>query len=358
MRSRSSIEVYDVGSLPPPADMRRIEEGARGGEDWEYFSSAVVRGLLDKIRAGADLPNFPQYRDMIEMFLELVKGVGRSEEGFTVEEPLRIRGHGIIPEVKAIEENAKEISEEIGGPIRLKICLTGPYALSYYFSKWVDRRWLIEELGNVLSEIASRNVISGPYLRVEMVSVDEPLVGVVDDPMLDRGGELREILISSLGRIFRACRSRGATTCIHLHSTSNPLFWEVEDLEVVESHVGDPLYSSRYFRRVLEDRDMFVKVSLAMTDFDRLVSEAAGGPEEAAECWRRIRKGELDPSRFLEPVDLMVRRLERAIDVLGEERVRYAGPECGMRGFPTYESALECLRRCSEAVRLVAQRER
>jgi len=35
----------------------------------------------------------------------------------------------------------------------------------------------------------------------------------------------------------------------------------------------------------------------------------------------------------------------------GIERVPYAGPECGLRGFPTYECALECLRRVSSAAR-------
>jgi len=42
-------------------------------------------------------------------------------------------------------------------------------------------------------------------------------------------------------------------------------------------------------------------------------------------------------------------RLRRAVERFGE-RVAYAGPECGLRGFPTYESALECLRRVARAV--------
>jgi methionine synthase II (cobalamin-independent) len=45
---------------------------------------------------------------------------------------------------------------------------------------------------------------------------------------------------------------------------------------------------------------------------------------------------------------MMTKRLERIVGLLGRERVRLAGPECGMKSFPTSECAMEYLRRISK----------
>jgi len=44
-------------------------------------------------------------------------------------------------------------------------------------------------------------------------------------------------------------------------------------------------------------------------------------------------------------------RLREVVDRFGPERVPYAGPECGLRSFPTYDCAMECLRRASAALK-------
>jgi methionine synthase II (cobalamin-independent) len=56
---------------------------------------------------------------------------------------------------------------------------------------------------------------------------------------------------------------------------------------------------------------------------------------------------------FLESVEIMVGRLKKIIERFGERRVLYAGPECGFQSFPTYSSAVECLRRTALAVKKV-----
>jgi len=45
--------------------------------------------------------------------------------------------------------------------------------------------------------------------------------------------------------------------------------------------------------------------------------------------------------------------LVKIVENFCENRVLYAGPECGLRSFPTYESAIECLRRVSQAAKSV-----
>ncbi|RJS88740.1 hypothetical protein CW700_06925, partial [Candidatus Bathyarchaeota archaeon] len=86
------IESYDVGSLPINGDVEVLRRGAaiygsilrflRGPEDAEVrssktFEERVLRSFLDKLRAGVDIPNYPQFRDMNLMFLEMLEGIER-----------------------------------------------------------------------------------------------------------------------------------------------------------------------------------------------------------------------------------------------------------------------------------------
>ena len=49
----------------------------------------------------------------------------------------------------------------------------------------------------------------------------------------------------------------------------------------------------------------------------------------------------------------MKNRLKKIIETFGTEKVPYAGPECGLKGFPTYNCAIEYLKRVSEAAKSV-----
>ncbi|RLI24108.1 MAG: hypothetical protein DRO52_06000, partial [Candidatus Hecatellales archaeon] len=211
---------------------------------------------------------------------------------------------------------------------------------------------LLRGLGLALAEIASENLFSTKRIEVSMLSLDEPVFSTVDDPLLDYGSQGREELLKAWDRIFWEAKSRNVETVLHLHDTRDPLFWDVENLQIVESHVGDPLYASSRAKRMAEEKDKFFKVSVALTDFDSLIAERlrrAGRPEEeAGRIWAEIRRGRLNPEDFLEPVETLKSRLASAINLLGE-RVLYAGPECGLGGFPTYPCALECLKRTAEA---------
>jgi hypothetical protein len=99
-----------------------------------------------------------------------------------------------------------------------------------------------------------------------------------------------------------------------------------------------------------------------VTDFDQLIRNSIAASskqkinelsinEQLAETWKTITKNQLDPTVFVETSELMKKRLAKIVEFFGENRVPYAGPECGLRGFPTYESALECLKRVSRAVK-------
>ena len=357
------IQSCDVGSLPFFGSLDAFARGAehfeagRNDEHAVFFEKSVVNGFFDKLAAGVDLPNFPQFRDMNEMFLAMIAGVERLKEGYIETEKLRLKpGKGCLPEVLAIKKNANELNERLKKPFLMKICVTGPYTLASLFPYRTSESF--SRLGDVISQIVDANVFCEKSGRVGFVSVDEPLFGLVDDPLIDHGSSGRENLFKAWSSIFSSARARKAVTCLHLHNTADDLFWAVKTLDVVESHVDDPLYLMDETKRRLERENKVLKASVCVTDFDKLIREnlKASSPtlndlaldKAVAEAWRKLQKNAIVPEVFLDAPEVMKRRAEQIIAKFEPERVPYLGPECGLRGFPAYASAIECLRRVAE----------
>jgi 5-methyltetrahydropteroyltriglutamate--homocysteine methyltransferase len=367
------IRTYDAGSLPFTGDWDTFLRGAKVtsfmealhpakyASDKRYFENSVKESFLDKVRAGIDVSNYPQFRDMNKMFLNAITGIEKTGQGYVMSDrPIIRRDDLLIPEVSVLKEKSREISEEAGEPICIKLCVTGPYTLSSLFAR--RRSQLFSHLGIVVSQIIESNVFSNRYGGVVLVSVDEPVFGFLDDPMLDRGSEGREELLRAWEQICYTAKSKSVQTCIHLHNTSNQLYWQVKSLDVVESHVNDPLYTAQRTRTLLEREDKFLKASIAITRLDTLIRDAIqknGLTDEnvintqVGETWTAIRKEQQNPMAFLESVEIMTKRLKKIVDRFDENRVLYAGPECGFQSFPTYATALECLRRTALAVKNV-----
>ena len=355
----------DVGSFPFVDDSKFVEGASRfslssADESAEFFEKKVLEGLVDKIGAGIDVPNYPQFRDMNEMFLSIIDGVERINGGYIQTKIPSVKAdRSGIPEVMVIEKNSHIIQEKKGAAFEIRICVTGPYTLSSSFP--YKREDIFIKLGNVISQIVENSIFNNKHGRVSLVSVDEPVFGLQDDALIDFGSEGRENLRRAWESIFHKIKSKNAQTMIHLHSTANPLFWEIPSLDVIESHVDDPLIKTKKTRELLQSRDKFLKASVAVNDFDALIKKkiVAASPEKLtesdlneriADAWTDIKHGRINSETFLETVDLMKGRLVKVVDRFGAERVLYAGPECGLKGYPTYETALECLKRVSSTV--------
>jgi 5-methyltetrahydropteroyltriglutamate--homocysteine methyltransferase len=361
------IKSCDVGSLPLIGNVERFLEGAERFESSptdgsaKYFEKRVVKGFLDKLNVGLDVANYPQFRDMSRMFLRMIDGVEKAKDGYMETRILSLRAEeSCIPEVSVVRENSQQIYERISEPFQVKVCVTGPYTLSSLFI-YRDKE-IFSRLGEMISQIVENNLFKEKYGSVSLVAIDEPIFGLLDDPLIDRGSEGREHLQKAWESIFHRANSKGIQTCIHLHNTADELFWEVESLNIIESHVDDPIYQTGKTKELLESTDKFLKASVCITDFDHLIRESITAVsqqkmkeltvnEKIAEAWRDIRSGNMDSKAFLESEKSMKERLTMTVNRFGVERILYAGPECGLGGFPTYECAMEYLRRVSNAIK-------
>ncbi len=357
-RERPSIQSCDVGSLPYTGDLERLHESAQhlriGSQDASArrFENTIVGAFVDKLKAGIQVAAFPQFRDMNDMFISALTGLQRVKGGYVEVEQMGLKSRlSKLPEVRAIEENAKKIADLTGTPFQLRICITGPYTLGSFFPYRSSQTYA--QLGALLSQIIEGNVFATNEGRVSLVSVDEPLFGLVDDPSIDTGTEGRENLLKAWTTMTSRVKTRKAQSCIHLHSTSDDLFWEIDSLNIIESHVADPLYQMGNTKRLLDEKDKQLKASVTKTDFDLLIRDSLGtkaSDSAVADVWNKLSRGELKPEAFLESTATMKKRLMDTINRFGEERVALAGPECGLRGFPSYGSAIGCLSNASLAV--------
>jgi 5-methyltetrahydropteroyltriglutamate--homocysteine methyltransferase len=356
------IQSSDVGSLPTP---RRLKESLRGAscaaENSDFTAAnfceqAIVAAYIDKLKAGVDIPTFPQFRDMSKMFLSTFKGIKRLEDGYIETGLLGLKsGQARLPEVVVIEKNSDRIYAETNKPFQLRICITGPYTLASSFLA-SSRSQIYEKLGRILSKIVEVNAFAVKHGRVALMAIDEPLFGLIDDPSLDRGSEGRESLLEAWEAIASKAKRKKMDTCIHLHSTSDDLFWSVKSLSILESHVNDPFYKMKTTKQRLEKEDKLLKASIAITDFDQLIKRklaSKASDEIIANTWKLLSNGKVKPEEFLESIKAMAKRLKRIIGRFGYERVALAGPECGLQGFPTYNSAINCLKLVSKAVELI-----
>jgi len=356
----------DSGTLPFFGDERRFLEGAvryriRPEEvSASYFARTVVKGFLDKVEAGIDVPTYPQFRDMNDMFLQMLGGIEKGEEGYVETDCLSLKmNRAQIPEVAAIRANSKQIREKTGQPFRARVCITGPYTLSSLFA-YRDKQ-IFQRLGTLISRIIETNLFNEKHGGVELVTLDEPVFGLQDDALIDYGSEGRKNLRRAWQSILEKANSKGVRRALHLHSTADELFWEVDALDVIESHVDDPIYEMKKTLRQLESTDKFLKASICIVNFDELIKSRIIASLEKetsesvlnqriAEVWTSIKSGTINPTAFVEDTELMKKRLTQIVDRFGVERIPYAGPECGLRGFPSYGSAMECLRRVSTTI--------
>ena len=294
------------------------------------------------------------------MFLSMMDGVERIKGGYLETKIPSVKTNRTsIPEVMVIEKNSQRIQEKKGAAFEMRICVTGPYTLSSFFP--YKREDIFLRLGNVISQIVENSIFNDKHGRVSLVSVDEPVFGLQDDALIDFGSEGRKNLRRAWESIFHKLKSKNVQTLMHLHSTVDELFWDIDSLEIIDSHIDDPIHQRKKTKEKLESTDKFLKASVAVNDFDTLIKKriVADSPEKLAEsdvneriadAWTDIKHGRINPEIFLESADTMKSRLVKMVERFGVERILYVGPECGLKGYPTYETALECLRRVSSTL--------
>jgi 5-methyltetrahydropteroyltriglutamate--homocysteine methyltransferase len=336
--------VDDVGSFPLPAQVSRevfdrayvqARRAISAKEDIrkdaflaEYFYKVVVESFRKKCATGLDVVNYPQHYDMYKQVTDSVSDA-MDRGTYLVDEK-----DAVIPEVHVINEKARELCAEFGKRISLRVCVTGPLEAYLRMMGFVGYKDILMMFAETVKRFAERAILDSKYVKTEVVCLDEPSLGFQE---VSAG---RDIIMDVLERAFNFS---GVTRQIHLHSSTKAIdLLEVENLDVLAlEFAASPRNLEGLSRRMLDEVDKCVRVGISRTDVDSISAEL-------------YEKGVTQPAveQLVEAEDTMRRRFILARKKYGD-RMLFAGPDCGLGGWPTQESAELLLRRTVNAVKHV-----
>jgi len=278
--------------------------------------------LAQKISAGVEAPTYPQFRDMIGMFMEAIKDPRRSESPFLIKSE-----HAEIEELRAV------------APTELvRVCVTGPvelYLSAFGATSYED---VLGNLAESVDRFLERAIGSG---RVCVASLDEPSLGISSNVVFSD-----EAIVRALETASRPCRDLDCE--VHLHSPLYaPLCCQVKGISIIGMEsAANPDYLRLVDRSLLEQTDKFLRAGIARTDI--LSMTARLNEQLGVNLWQDPPRLEREMMRLESPL-AMEKRLRDAYNIFGE-RLRAAGPDCGLGSWPSQEMAWQLLKSCSTAI--------
>ncbi len=308
----------DIGSFPLPEGISR--EWVEKNYESKEYREMVKRAFIMKQRAGVELPNYPQFRDMNEMFLSVIRDESKQESPFVVK-----KSEAKIVELEALKEMKVDA---------VRVCVTGPFELYYreFGSKIYD-----DVLEAIAKSVARFVENACEWEAVKCVSLDEPSLGTNPElqPTIDQ-------ILLAYERI-----PRSVDVQIHLHS---PVFYrevlEVESISVIGIEAARDEKALEFVdKEDLESYDKYLRVGVARSDFDAIMAEYSSA--KGKNVWGNEELMEKALSE-IESVDRIRARIRKALDVFGD-RVKFIGPDCGLMSFYSQELAFNHLKRIKEA---------
>jgi 5-methyltetrahydropteroyltriglutamate--homocysteine methyltransferase len=334
--------IDDVGSFPLPPQVNRCtfnrayclaRQAMINGQDvrkdeflQNNFCQVVIDSFTKKCDTGLDVVNYPQHYDMHDQFAWAIHEA--MDRGTYIAD----ERNAIIPEVCLIGEEAKRLSEELGREAHLRICITGPLELYLRIIGTSVYKDVLLMFAETVKRFAKNSTLNSKYVKTEVASLDEPSFGF-QEPSIDK-----DTLVDVLEKAFDFT---GVTKQIHLHS---PLrvsdLFDARNIDVLSfEYAASPRNLEVLSKNALDKADKQARIGVARTDIDSITAELHD-------------KGIIKPSgdQLVESKEDIKRRFKKVKDKYGS-RMSFTGPDCGLGGWPSQETAELLLRRVVEAVR-------
>jgi len=307
----------DIGSFPLPKGVR-LENLSR-----DQYLDLVRDVLAQKSRAGVEVPTYPQFRDMIRMFMDEIENPDHAESPYLIK-----REHARIMELLALSPGQE-----------VRVCVTGPVEL--YISAFGATHYP-DILYNLAESVARFLDKTKSDAKMAVASLDEPSLGLSSNIIFSEDEILQALEVAS-----EPCR--GMDCEVHLHS---PLYAEacarVPGISIIGiESAAHPDYLQLIDRKALEETDSYLRAGIARTDI--LSMSARLNETLGTNLWNDMKRLEKEILE-LESPQVMRKRLDKAYARFGG-RLRATGPDCGLGSWPSQDLAGRILANCAAAVR-------
>ena len=321
----------DIGSYPLPEGVKKDWVVSAVGTGDPRFLEILKDAMWQKINAGIDVPTYPQFQDMNQQFLQIINDESRTEE------PLLVRkDRARIMELDALEDVGAQYQKKNGRKLNVRICVTGPvelYLKQFGGTAYTD---ILNTFAASIDRFISNSIDNAKQFKIAAVSIDEPSIGINPQIMFSDSD-----LIEALEKTAKSSASHNIDTEIHLHSPLHyKLVCKVPSIGIigVES-AANPSYLDLIDKKDLEDYDKFLRIGVARTDVFSMA--AVLNEKYSINVWKEPAKLE-EITTAMETPHVIEKRLEKAHAIFGE-RIRYAGPDCGLGSWPTQKLAFNLL---------------
>lgn len=338
----------DIGSfpLPPNASKDALSEAAFSRKEDAFLFPVLDQIFEFKLNAGVGIPNYSQVRDMTEQFLRPMRDPESTDGPFRLKERC-----ASTVEMEALDLYCAKLKDLSGEKPLVRMCVTGPtelYLKEFGGASYIDIYRLFAEDVDLFLQNAFKSMKN---CRIATVSLDEPSIGINPDLSLPA-----DEIVAALNTAGKTASKNGADVEIHIHS---PLYYDLACRSDAVNVIGmesaaTPSYADMIDKNVLSDYDTFVRAGITRTDIFSMVgilNEKYGGnvwdrPDLLSEIVTQM-----------ETPELAEKRLERLYAVFGD-RIKYAGPDCGLGSWPTQELAAALLKNTGLAVNAFNQKHR
>lgn len=321
----------DIGSYPLPEGVKKDWVVSAVGTGDPRFLEILKDAMWQKINAGIDVPTYPQFQDMNQQFLQIINDESRTEE------PLLVRkDRARIMELDALEDVGAQYQKKNGRKLNVRICVTGPvelYLKQFGGTAYTD---ILNTFAASIDRFISNSIENAKQFKIAAVSIDEPSIGINPQIMFSDSD-----LIEALEKTAKSSASHNIDTEIHLHSPLHyKLVCRVPSIGIigVES-AANPSYLDLIDKKDLEDYDKFLRIGVARTDVFSMA--AVLNEKYGINVWKEPAKLE-EITTAMETPQVIEKRLEKAHAIFGE-RIRYAGPDCGLGSWPAQKLAFNLL---------------
>lgn len=330
----------DIGSfpLPPGASKTELSEAAFDRKNDSLLFPVLDQIFEFKLNAGVQIPNYSQVRDMNEQFLRPMRDENCTDGPFLLKEKC-----ADIVEMEALDLYCQKIREQTGEKPLVRLCVTGPtelYLKEFGGASYTD---IYQIFAKDVSLFVRNAVKKMKNCRIATVSIDEPSIGINPDLSLPA-----DDIVDALTAAGRDAAKNGADVEIHIHS---PLYYELacraETINVIGMEsAATPSYADMIDRKVLSEYDTSVRAGITRTDIFSMagiLNEKYGGNVwDKPEIMQEI-------VTVMETPETAEKRLEKLHGVFGD-RIKYAGPDCGLGSWPSQELAAALLKNTGIAV--------